>query len=506
MDERDATVALSADGIQPLSAEWWQARPGRGLALAFLAGLMVGWWVLGLWLFPVHWGEAEPYHLRPAVRADYLQLVANDYGSNGRLDLAAARLASLGAAELDAALGALQAEATASGQLSPKELDNLKQLHGNLLKGGYLSGTTTGGEGSEATAAAGSGPAGTAVSPAGDADAAAGGQPLDLVRLGALAILVGCLAGLAYIGGGLLLRRLRASGTERLGGGLPAARGLVHEASGPAVADDLRPRAQTWGAEGPLRPDPTMARTQAMPAQLNQATSAIAVAGAAGGAGAGRAAPVGSTGMQPSAAGGPAATGRALSSRQAPAWRPDRIDIGQTLDVRYQEGDNPGILTWLVYGPRGALVGGAGLLAQPIGGINTLDLWFADRDDVDQTRKTPTVTFISQGAYEDPVLRARLADRRLVPVAPGRRLRLETADLWLDVEIIAADPQDAGAHPSLRGLVLALTPHQRLDSLPPRVDPRAADDDDDGGWEAAALDEDIQEAFQPPRPLNFRRD
>ena len=221
-----------------------------------------------------------------------------------------------------------------------------------------------------------------------------------------------------------------------------------------------------------------LARTQGMPALPSQATAALT--GLAG------------------------ATSRAAASRQAPAWRPNRIEIDQTVDARYQEGDTQSILTWLVYGSRGALIGGAGLLAQPIGGVNTIDLWFADRDDVDQTRKTPTVTFITTQVYQDPVLRARLSDRRLIPAVPGRRLRLETAELWLDIEVIEADPTDAAAHPSLHGLVLALTPHQRLDAAAGRP-PAEVPADDDGGWEAA-LDDEIDDAFQPPRPLPFRRE
>lgn len=484
MIEHDATAALPAEGIQPLSGDWWLARPARGIALAFFAGLLLGWWVLGLWLFPVSWSAAEPYHLRPEVKADYLQLVANDYGANGRLDLAAERLASLGAEDLAALLAATEADPLRS----PAEQASLRQLGGNLSKEGYLTLPTGTGQGSAGTAA----PTAVTGGAAGDDLPAPAGSTGDRLRLLAYAIAVGSVAGLAYIGGTLLLRYLRAAGGRRLAAGLPAAGGLVREAPGPAVADDLRPRTQTWGADGPsVAADPSLARTQAMPAQLNQSTSAMAALGGRGAA---------------AEAGERAAGGRTLSSRQAPAWRPNRIDMGQTVDARYQEGDNPSILTWLVYGPRGALVGGAGLLAQPIGGVNTLDLWFADRDDVDQTRKTPTVTFISQQAYEDPVLRARLADRRLVPAAPGRRLRLETVDLWLDVEVIAADPAEAGTHPSLRGLVLALTPHQRLDLAPSRSEGKASDEEDDGGWEAAALDEDIQEAFQPPRPLHFRRD
>lgn len=146
---------------------------------------------------------------------------------------------------------------------------------------------------------------------------------------------------------------------------------------------------------------------------------------------------------------------------------------------------------------------GPGLLAQPIGGVNTIDLWFADRDDVDQTRKTPTVTFITTQAYQDPVLRARLA-RPADAATPGRRLRLETAELWLDIEVIDAEPQHGAAHPSLRGP--GAGPH--TPSAPGRGHAAPAGQisaDDDGGWEAA-LDEEIDDAFELLRPLQFRRD
>jgi len=464
MMDRESTTATENPGRQPARA-WLAADPLRAVLLSGIVGIAIGWWVLGWWLFPVSWSAAQPYHLQPELRADWVQLVANDYQGNGQLDRAAGRLASLDEPTLQAILDGLQADPARSAA----EHANARQLAVNLRAGGYLAATT---------AAAGS--EGATTGDAADRGAAAMDAQV-LLRFLALAVAVGALAGLAFLAGSMFLGRVRDAAGRRLGGSLPAGRGLV-ETPPPSLGfgDDLRPQASGAGppdrAESP-RSDP-LARTQSMPAMPNQATATLP-----------------SASVQPP---------RGATSRQAPVWRPNRIEIDQTVDARYREGDTQAILTWLVYSPRGALVGGAGVLAQPIGGVNTIDLWFADRDDVDQTRKTPTVTFITSTAYQDPVLRARLADRRLIPAMPGRRLRLETAELWLDVEVIEADPQDLAAHPSLRGLVLALTPHQRLDPGPARP-PAEVPEDDDGGWEAA-LDDEIDDVFEPPRPLPFRRD
>lgn len=465
MMDPESTTAMEAEAPRPLSGAWLAANPRLATVLTFAAGLLLGWWVLGWWLLPVSWSEAQPYHLRQDLRADWVQLVANDYQSNGQLDRAAGRLASLDAQTLEATVDALRTDPARSAD----EHANVRQLAENLRAGGYLQTPA-------ATAAAAPGAA-----TADDTAADMGVNAQDLLRILALAVAVGALAGLAFLAGSMVLGRTREAAARRLGSSLPAGRGLTAPiAASSSVGDDLRPGADVassgaWPAPG--RSDP-LARTQAMPAMPSQATAAL-----------------------PAQVG---AVSRAAPSRQAPVWRPNRIEIDQTVDARYLEGDTQSILTWLVYGSRGALVGGAGLLAQPIGGVNTIDLWFADRDDVDQTRKTPTVTFITLQAYQDPVLRARLADRRLMPAVPGRRLRLETAELWLDIEVIEAEPQDGASHPSLRGLVLALTPHQRLDLAPSRAhaEPLA---DDDGGWEAA-LDDAIDDAFEPPRPLPFRRD
>jgi hypothetical protein len=59
------------------------------LAAVFVAGLLIGWFVLGWLLFPVHWANVNPWEMRPSARATYLDLVAEDYAihhDRGRLN------------------------------------------------------------------------------------------------------------------------------------------------------------------------------------------------------------------------------------------------------------------------------------------------------------------------------------------------------------------------------------------------------------------------------------
>ncbi len=53
-----------------------------GIALSFLAGLAIGWFVFGWWLFPVHWKNVDPWELRATAKANYLDFVAEDYAAH----------------------------------------------------------------------------------------------------------------------------------------------------------------------------------------------------------------------------------------------------------------------------------------------------------------------------------------------------------------------------------------------------------------------------------------
>ncbi len=62
------------------------------LAAAFFVGLLIGWIVLGWWLFPVNWTNANMHDLRQEQRYQYLSLVAESYLINGDLGLVGERL------------------------------------------------------------------------------------------------------------------------------------------------------------------------------------------------------------------------------------------------------------------------------------------------------------------------------------------------------------------------------------------------------------------------------
>jgi hypothetical protein len=64
------------------------------LAFAFVVGLVLGWMVVGWWLWPVRWTNSEPWDLRPEHQRTYVALVAESYWQTG--DVARAREALQG--------------------------------------------------------------------------------------------------------------------------------------------------------------------------------------------------------------------------------------------------------------------------------------------------------------------------------------------------------------------------------------------------------------------------
>jgi hypothetical protein len=59
------------------------------LVFAFVVGLVLGWVVIGWWLWPVRWTNSEPWDLRPEHQRTYVALVAESYWRTG--DVARAR-------------------------------------------------------------------------------------------------------------------------------------------------------------------------------------------------------------------------------------------------------------------------------------------------------------------------------------------------------------------------------------------------------------------------------
>jgi hypothetical protein len=60
--------------------------------ISLVVGLLIGWLVLGLWLFPVEWQNATPGHLRVDYKSAYLAFAAEEYAQTGDLELLQSRL------------------------------------------------------------------------------------------------------------------------------------------------------------------------------------------------------------------------------------------------------------------------------------------------------------------------------------------------------------------------------------------------------------------------------
>jgi len=73
-----------------------RSRPSSRLlvryALIFLAGVLLGWFVFGWWLFPITYTQVYPNELRAEARDEYFQMVAEGYALTGDRIRAAQRL------------------------------------------------------------------------------------------------------------------------------------------------------------------------------------------------------------------------------------------------------------------------------------------------------------------------------------------------------------------------------------------------------------------------------
>ena len=77
--------------------------------VGFLVGLIIGWFVIGYWLWPVEWKDALPTHLNAEEKAEYLLMAIDSYAKNPDDAVAQDRWTDLqpGAEE---ALNAIEAE------------------------------------------------------------------------------------------------------------------------------------------------------------------------------------------------------------------------------------------------------------------------------------------------------------------------------------------------------------------------------------------------------------
>lgn len=124
-EPRDGAVDRRANTGKPESAA---AGSGRiaGTAVVFLIGLVIGWLVLGWWLWPVQWMNALPWHLQSPYRNRYVRLVATSLWHTGDTRHAREALEGWDHEDLGRRLASLQQQA--SNEDEREQLETLALL------------------------------------------------------------------------------------------------------------------------------------------------------------------------------------------------------------------------------------------------------------------------------------------------------------------------------------------------------------------------------------------
>jgi len=92
------------------------------MAFIFGVGVLVGWMILGWWLFPVRWRNAHPTNLAPGYQTDYLAMVADSYAQNKDRALARRRLEGFSPEQIRAAADELEGQRLTAQAQSLREL------------------------------------------------------------------------------------------------------------------------------------------------------------------------------------------------------------------------------------------------------------------------------------------------------------------------------------------------------------------------------------------------
>ncbi len=84
------------------------------IGLVFVVGLLLGWVILGWWLWPVEWSDADPWDLRPEHQVKYVSLVAEEYWQTKDVSQATEALAGWDVEALANLLAAMQCQTCGS--------------------------------------------------------------------------------------------------------------------------------------------------------------------------------------------------------------------------------------------------------------------------------------------------------------------------------------------------------------------------------------------------------
>ena len=63
-----------------------------GFVVGLVVGLIIGLPILGWWVFPVQWYDADPFDLRQSYQEAYISMLADSYTLNTNVALARQRV------------------------------------------------------------------------------------------------------------------------------------------------------------------------------------------------------------------------------------------------------------------------------------------------------------------------------------------------------------------------------------------------------------------------------
>jgi hypothetical protein len=91
--------------------------------IGLVVGLIIGLPILGWWVFPVEWYDADPFDLRQQHKEAYISMLADSYALNTNVALARQRVEGWDTKELGQIIGQLQTKASDGAQV--QRLDKL---------------------------------------------------------------------------------------------------------------------------------------------------------------------------------------------------------------------------------------------------------------------------------------------------------------------------------------------------------------------------------------------
>jgi hypothetical protein len=94
-----------------------------GFVVGLIVGLIIGLPILGWWVFPVEWYDADPLDLRQQHQEAYISMLADSYALNTNVALARQRVESWDPEDLGQVMGQLKAKTSDGAQV--QRLDNL---------------------------------------------------------------------------------------------------------------------------------------------------------------------------------------------------------------------------------------------------------------------------------------------------------------------------------------------------------------------------------------------